>query len=1103
MNIQRVSLDVSKVVTGTQYARIGQDDSSGTTIVASVYDNGAEFDMSGMTAVFCMKLPGKMFYVRDESCSVSGNQITYVVNEEYCCAVSGMTDIAYFEIHQGGGVIASTGRFKIDVLASARAGSYIGGSYDPYIQTELERIMADLEEEVEEAIARGMQYELPVATTTLLGGVKVDGNTITITKDGVISGSSRIEPDDLGLEQDKDTLYVYPTYRGVRSSTGIPLQGGGGGGGGGGNAASFSMRNATGWISTAISEGGACTISVTWSSIEDQMETGDGTMVVTVNDVVRLRQNVSQGAASIDAGGIVSNGTNSVKVQISDVYGNSRTIIYTIEVYSLTISSQFSTAGTFAANKLIQYTYTPVGAVAKTVHFILDNNEVGTSVVTASGRQQTYNLPGVSHGEHLLRVYFTANIDGNVVSSNVLSYSLIVVDEGAGTPIVSVSFDRSTVQQYETVNIPYKVYTPGALTSSVTLYANNRQVNRLTVDRTEQVWSYRASTPGALELRVETGSVARTLNLIVAPSSMDIEAETDQLALYLTSHGRSNNEGSPDVWEDEHGDTRATMTGFDFVSNGWVADSDGVTALKVSGGARVTIPYLAFRNDFRSTGKTIEFEFATADILDYDTTVISCMSGGKGFELTAQLARLRSEQVEVMTQYKEDEHVRVSFVIEKRSEDRLIFIYINGIVSGCIRYPEDDNFSQSSPVGITIGSDHCSTYIYNIRIYDNDLTRYQIVDNWIADTQDVATMIDRYTHNDVYDDYGQITIANLPNDLPYFVLEAAELPQYKGDKKTITGRYVDPADRNKSFTFTGCQINVQGTSSAAYARKNYDMQFKKGFEMADGTHADTFALAPTVIPFNRFVLKADVASSEGANNVELTMLYNEIDPYTRPEQLSNPMVRKGIYGFPIVAFWHDTNSGETKFLGRFNFNLPKRAPEPYGYTGDMESWEFQNNTSNLMLFLTDYFDETMVVDPTTGDAKEAWRYDYEARFPEDTWTNYAKLQEFESFVYSTYRANATNAALPSPYTDVDGNVHTTDSAAYRLARFRTEFGRYAEVQSFLFYYIFTELFLMVDSRAKNLFIGFSGGNATGLTAIDRKAIAEPYDMDTALGIEAA
>lgn len=209
---------------------------------------------------------------------------------------------------------------------------------------------------------------------------------------------------------------------------------------------------------------------------------------------------------------------------------------------------------------------------------------------------------------------------------------------------------------------------------------------------------------------------------------------------------------------------------------------------------------------------------------------------------------------------------------------------------------------------------------------------------------------------------------------------------------------------------------------------------------------------------------------------------------------------------------------------KYNFNLPKRAPAPYGYSGDMESWEFQNNTSNLMLFKSDFFDESIYTDPTTGDTKERWRFDYEARFPSDEWINYAKLQELQSFIYSTYRAGATGNALANPVTYpstkteivevVDPETgaisyeektykvdvtYTTDTADYRLAKFRAEFGNYAEVDSFIFYYIFTELFLMVDSRAKNLFIGFSGSDTTGLSVIDRKAVAEPYDMDTAIG----
>jgi len=154
-----------------------------------------------------------------------------------------------------------------------------------------------------------------------------------------------------------------------------------------------------------------------------------------------------------------------------------------------------------------------------------------------------------------------------------------------------------------------------------------------------------------------------------------------------------------------------------------------------------------------------------------------------------------------------------------------------------------------------------------------------------------------------------------------------------------------------------------------------------------------------------------------------------------------------------------------------------------------------------MLFKTDYFDETMYTDPDTKIAKEVWRYDYEARFPSDEWIDYTKLQELQSFIYSTYREEATGDNLDNPVV-YDGVTYTADTADYRLAKFKNEFKEYAEVDSFIFYYIFTELFLLVDSRAKNLFIGFSGSDTdpTKVKYIDRKAVAEPYDMDTGLGI---
>ena len=690
--------------------------------------------------------------------------------------------------------------------------------------------------------------------------------------------------------------------------------GGGGGGGGDESASVLEVQNTTGWISKTVSYGQSVVLTLTWSSLEDGMPTGNGSLQVYANNSLKRTANISQGNLEIDVTSFLAVGSNSIRVRISDIYGKSRNIIFTIRAAELTITSNFDTSGTFTAGTRFDYTYTPNGAVEKTVHFIVDGREVGTSVVSTSGRQQSYTLPSMAHGSHSLLVYFTADVDGETVTSNELYYDLIVVNSKSNVPIIVSAFRKTTVSQYETLVIPYRVYTPTSLLSNVVLLANGEQISAVTVDRTAQTWSYRFDDIGTTTLTIQTGSVTKTFELTVTESEIDVEAETDALTLYLTSYGRSNNEENPNIWMDADRKITTTMTGFNFTTNGWVNDKDGITVLRINNGAKVTIPVKPFMTDFRTGGKTIEVEFTARDVFDYNAVPINCMSGNRGFQLTAQRATLKSEQTEITTQYKEDEHVRISFVVEKRSENRLLLIYINGIASGVVQYPDNDDFSQQNPVNIILGADDITLDIYNIRIYNNNLTRYQILDNWIADTQLITEKIRRYEHNNIYDEYGQVIIDKLPNDLPYFILDAEELPQYKGDKKTISGSYIDPQNSSKCFTFTGCQINVQGTSSAPYPRKNYDMQFKKGFEI-QGEHADNYELADGIIPFNRFVLKADVASSEGANNVELVKLYCDFNPFETREKKANPKVRSGIYGFPIVLFWHDLNTGKVQFMG--------------------------------------------------------------------------------------------------------------------------------------------------------------------------------------------
>lgn len=659
------------------------------------------------------------------------------------------------------------------------------------------------------------------------------------------------------------------------------------------------------------------------------------------------------------------------------------------------------------------------------------------------------------------------------IESNHLYYEIICVESLNTTPIIATSFQDGTVAQYTTLAIPFTVYDPANLTAEVELSVNGSVVSRQTVDRTQQIWSYRVDSAGDLALEISCGSASRTIALTVTASEMEIEAETEGLSLYLSSVGRSNTEENPGVWE--YGDICAVFSGFNFTSDGWQLDEDNIPVLRVSGDARLTIPVQPFGKDFRTTGKTIEIEFATRDVMNYDAVVLSCMSGNRGISITPQLATLRSEQKEITTRYKENEHLRLSFVVEKKAVNRLIYCYINGIMSGVVQYPADDDFAQTVPVDITIGSRDAAIDLYCIRVYDNDLTRHQVLNNWIADTQVVETMLERYSRNHVFDAYSQIVISQLPKDLPYLVLDGTELPQYKGDVKTMSGYYTDPVNGSKSFTFSGAEVDVQGTSSQYYARKNYKIKFKGGFVDPSGNTQETYKLRPDSVPTNTFTFKADVASSEGANNVELARLYEDTCPFRTAPQKQDSRIRQGIDGFPIVVFWYDGEN--TSFIGKYNFNFDKATPEVFGFAEGDESWEILNNTSDRVLWKDDDYSGT------------DWQGDFEARYPKD-YADPANLSELAAWLKSTDQSAATGDKLTVNRT-FDGVLYTTDTAAYRLAKFKSEFAQHFEKDAVLFYYLFTELFLMVDSRAKNMFPTFMAGS---------KWFSLPYDFDTAIGI---
>ena len=935
----------------------------------------------------------------------------------------------------------------------------------------------------------------PEAVTSIQNGAisraKLDSDLQAKT-DEVASNTNRItglEDDSLryvaNFRQDPVTGEVWLLNINDEEIAGPFVAGGGGGtgSGGGGTYSTVTLTNKLNWTTKTVASDTDVELELEWSSLEDDIPTGDGTLTVYVNNIVKYTRAIAQGDIEINVKDYLSPGRNSVKVLVTDSYGTSRPKQFVITVIDISISSSFNSStiqtGSFS------FPYTPYGNVAKTVYFQIDNETPWSVETTVTSRELSEIIPVQTHGAHSLKVYFESEIDSETVTSNVLYYNIIWAIEGGTATAIASDFNETSVMQYNTVSIPWQVYTPGSPVSAVTIAVNGTTVHTFaSVDRTRQIFAYRFSevndptdNSDNTTVTFTSGGVSKTLTFKVLEMDIDVSAETNGLALYLTSSGRSNSETTPATWTYGSGNSQiaATFTGMNWISDGWVRDKDGLVALRIAGG-RVTIPYQIFATNFVDNGKTIEFEFATRDVKNFNTTVIDCMSGGRGLKITAQECQFVSESTSISTQFKEDEHVRIAFVVDKRTGLRLVKCYINGICSRVKMYPATqdsaDNFAQSTPVGITIGSDDCTVDVYNIRVYNTNLTSQQIEDNWIADTQDGGLMLDRYNRNNIRDAYGNITINKLPSTLPYMVIEAATLPQYKGDKKTCSGYYVDAMNPGKSFTFNNAQIDVQGTSSQYYKRKNYKIKFNNGF-VVNGETISKYKMRDDSIAVKTFCFKADVASSEGANNVILARLYNDACPYKTPAQINNSKVRQGIDGFPIVIFWTDTVNGTTMFLGKYNFNNDKSNEDVFGFVEGDESWEGRNNDGNLTNFKAADF-TSMTVDEN-GDPIPVWRVDFEPRYPDTDpeFDDTTQLREFIEWVVSTDTTAATNEALSSSVT-YDGTTYTTDSAAYRLAKFRAELSDYVEVNSALFNYLFTELFLMVDNRAKNMFPSFIG-----------------------------
>lgn len=914
-------------------------------------------------------------------------------------------------------------------------------------------------------------------TENALGVVKsdVDGHSVEIQ--GLNAGLANVEEkiENLGTvtsnEYDIDyTDNVFTLLENSEIKKQLVITGGGGGTV---DTSSITIERITAQDAIILS-GNPALIKYRFVSIDNAGDdTGNGTATWTVGSTVVASGVAIQGENAFDITEYLKTGENRIKVSITDSYGTIGTKTWTLTVVEFKLDSIFDDKLFYSGD--VTFRYTPYGNISKDIHFVLDGKELAGVTTSVSGRQMTQTIPAQSHGSHLLQVYMTATINAQDVTSESIYKDLIWVDTENKTPIIGCSIFHFSAQQYNTTAIPYVVYDPEHNPTTITLSVDEKPVSVLSVDRTAHIWSYKSSEIGNQTLTITCGSVTKTIEAEIEKLGIDIKPVTTNLAFDFNPAGKSN--GSTDWLKINDELSISVSDNFDTSNGGYQIDEDGDTYFCVKAGTTATIPYQLFADDAKKTGKNFKVVYKATNVKNYDAQVLSCLSNGIGFQAFAQQATLTSEQNNVSVSYCEDNYMELEFNTLPDAEYREMVLWLDSIPTRVKLYSESDSFTQTTPVGITIGSDDCDVWVYRMKSYTMNLTDDEILDNFIADAKNADEIISRYMRNDILDSSGNLNPDLLAEKCPDLRIIKIETPRFTtGKKDKVTTNSIQQIYKNGRESIDNWMASLavlsgQGTSSEYYGEsgRNLDLNCKNGFTFADGKTSDKYAMTDHSIPVNYFNVKVNVASSENINNAGCAEEANTFNPYLRPARINDPKVRDTMEFHPCVIFIRETDTenaveftdGLWHFYACGNIGNSKKNSEAFGMDPENHKEfivEVSNNTDPQCRFLSDDL------------SNEGWDGDssFEMRYENPNCTE-EELQAGKD----AWQALLTWVVNATPET------------------FVAEFEDHFIKDSLLFYYLFTERHTLVDNRAKNTF-----WHTEDLIHWD---LCFDYDNDTAMG----
>lgn len=670
------------------------------------------------------------------------------------------------------------------------------------------------------------------------------------------------------------------------------------------------------------------------------------------------------------------------RLKVVDASGAVANASWTVQKIAFKIETNFDDKKTYKIGDIPFY-YTPYGAsIEKTIHFKWGTQtyEIKTS---RSGAELEQVLPisaiaePARHGSHLLEVYMTATINGELVTSDYVYKDIILFDSTRTVPVIGCAPQNYTIPQYSTLNAEYAVYDPTTNYPKVIIDIDGK-VEEKTLEIAVNSLAFKSDIVGTHTITITCTNdktpiiTKKVITVEVTELGYEI-APVPGAVIDFDPVGKMNSDrtaadnGQWKVWNNDNYSLIASAD-FDWINGGFQTEKDangktitGTEHFRIKAGDRAYFDYKFFGGDRtagteldpKESGKDFKIIFKTEKVRRAEAKFLTCVSENNGnpigMEMYVHEGYIHCGGGTLRLPYSEEDVIEYGFKIESTTgkQNPVVMGYEDGVTTSAFVYGGGHSFVQaeSDRKYIELGSDDCDLLIYRIKIYEKELKDTDILKNFIADARTGEEMIDRHERNLIFNDDEKLDPITLSKKCPWLRVITISAPHFTDGKKypvgdtTIEYRY-ENGKKDGSLSYWKCVNGVhigQGTSSDLYgtAGRNLDLVLKKHKDVGntptiyldeeETITAKKVALTTKSVPVDYFNIKVNIASSENANNALLQKRFNTYQPYKRPfvrdDGEDTSLIKDTMEFFNCVVFLQETSETDRREFDNGDINF--------------------------------------------------------------------------------------------------------------------------------------------------------------------------------------